>query len=532
MKGDGGPLAAAQAALGAGSWREARAGFETVLAGGPDPAAYDGLSQANWWLDDGAGCVEAREDAYRAYRDRHDAVGAARAATALAYDSLLFGHGPAVARGWWGRARELLEGRDVGEEHGWLAVREAELALAIEHDVQAALSAAERACALGRRLGIADLEFVGMALAGLSRTSAGDPGRGMPQLDAAVAAATAGDVQDLMWMGKICCWMIIACQESQDLGRADDWCHRVEAICERRNLTPLFNVCRIQYSSILVALGTWAEAERTLVGVLDQFSTSRRQSRLDAVVQLGELRRRQGRLAEADALLSQAEFQPTAVAGRALIRLALGDPDAAWSSIRALLPTLPETNRLARARVLLPAVITAEAAGDRVAAEELANELRATAAEVGTDPLLGLSAAAQATLCAQDDSGPLWREAVRRFHDSGLRFDEAQSRLRLAAALQDTGELAAAAEQVAAATDLLNELGATAAREGAARGPLTPRETEVMRLVAQGLSNQQIAASLVLSEHTVHRHVANILTKLGQGTRAAATAYAVTNGLV
>jgi DNA-binding NarL/FixJ family response regulator len=53
-----------------------------------------------------------------------------------------------------------------------------------------------------------------------------------------------------------------------------------------------------------------------------------------------------------------------------------------------------------------------------------------------------------------------------------------------------------------------------------------------MALVAQGLSNQQIAAALVLSEHTVHRHVANILAKLGQASRAAATAYALRNGLV
>jgi pimeloyl-ACP methyl ester carboxylesterase/DNA-binding CsgD family transcriptional regulator len=54
--------------------------------------------------------------------------------------------------------------------------------------------------------------------------------------------------------------------------------------------------------------------------------------------------------------------------------------------------------------------------------------------------------------------------------------------------------------------------------------PLSRRETEVLRLVAEGLSNREIAASLVLSEHTVHRHVANILRKLGQSTRAAAAA--------
>jgi pimeloyl-ACP methyl ester carboxylesterase/DNA-binding CsgD family transcriptional regulator len=62
--------------------------------------------------------------------------------------------------------------------------------------------------------------------------------------------------------------------------------------------------------------------------------------------------------------------------------------------------------------------------------------------------------------------------------------------------------------------------------------PLSRRETEVLRLVAAGLSNREIASSLVLSEHTVHRHVANILRKLAQSTRAAAAAHATRSGLI
>jgi len=62
--------------------------------------------------------------------------------------------------------------------------------------------------------------------------------------------------------------------------------------------------------------------------------------------------------------------------------------------------------------------------------------------------------------------------------------------------------------------------------------PLTRRETEVLRLVASGLSNREIASSLVLSEHTVHRHVANILRKLTTSSRAAAAAHATRAGLI
>ena len=62
--------------------------------------------------------------------------------------------------------------------------------------------------------------------------------------------------------------------------------------------------------------------------------------------------------------------------------------------------------------------------------------------------------------------------------------------------------------------------------------PLSRRETEVLRLVAAGLSNREIASSLVLSEHTVHRHVANILGKLTQSSRAAAAAHATRAGYI
>jgi pimeloyl-ACP methyl ester carboxylesterase/DNA-binding CsgD family transcriptional regulator len=65
-----------------------------------------------------------------------------------------------------------------------------------------------------------------------------------------------------------------------------------------------------------------------------------------------------------------------------------------------------------------------------------------------------------------------------------------------------------------------------------AASPLTSRETEVLRLVATGMSNREIASTLVLSEHTVHRHVANILRKLAQSTRVAAATHATRAGLI
>ena len=534
----------AELLLRAGQWGPARDAHLERLARSPEGSDFEGLARALWWLDDGTGCLDAREAAYRFYRDAGQDVGAARAAIALAYDSLLFGDGEAVARGWWGRAEQLLSAVPERAEHGWLAVRQAELALATQADPALAQQAGDRACAIGRRVHDPDLTYVGMAVSGLAQTTAGLPGSGLSQLDAAVAAATTGEVVDLMWMGKIFCWLIIACQQTHDLTRADQWCRRVEAVCERRHLDPLFTVCRIQHSSVLIERGTWPQAESNLTVVLDRVAPSRRHTRLDAVAQLGELRRRQGRWDEAEKLLAQAEFDPSAIVSLALIRLARDEADAAWASIRELLATTPPANRLLRARFLLPAVMAAAAAGDRAAAQDAADELRDTAALVRNKPLSGLAAAAAATLAPPAEAVGPWRDAVHCFHEAALPFDEAESRLGLAAALLRANDVGGAEEHVTKASSALEGLGARAALAEAdrlrrqivaartTRGVITERELEVLRCVADGLTDQQIAQALTLSPHTVHRHVAHILTKLDQPNRAAAVAHAVTRGIL
>ena len=91
-----------------------------------------------------------------------------------------------------------------------------------------------------------------------------------------------------------------------------------------------------------------------------------------------------------------------------------------------------------------------------------------------------------------------------------------------------TGASARRANEREAANRVLREL-------GAGRPPLpelTPREREVLILLAHGLTNRQLAARLIVSEHTVHRHVTNILRKLDAPSRAAAAAHAARNGLI
>lgn len=532
----------AQEALTAGSWGRADSAFRAVISQTDDPVAHEGLAQVAWWLDDADTCLTARETAYRRHREGKDQIGAARAATSLAYDSALFGRGTSVALGWLGRAQELLVGVAECREHGWCWVREAELDLSVRRDPIQALECALHAVDVGRRTGDGDLEVVGLALQGLALTRSGDVEAGMARLDSAAAAATAGDVVDLMWVGKVLCWLIVACHETQDVARAEQWCRRTEAICLARDLTPLLDVCRIQYASVKVSAGTWKEAEKELTETVGRLALSSRASRLEAVVQLGELRRRQGRFEEAEALFRQSEFDPVAVVGRALIRFTTGEKVSAWGSVQRLLHTLPVENRLARAVVLLPAVRIAHAVGEPEAAAAAATELRATAAAVGTDALLAMSATADAVLADVTEASTLLHDAVRRYHCAGLRHHEAETRLLLSTALLAQGDAPAAREQIACAAEVMTDLSDTAgvarARQlattvdGPSAAPLTPREIEVLRLVARGMKNDQIATALTLSHHTVHRHVANILTKLDQPTRAGAVSHATTTGLI
>ncbi len=532
----------AQSALTAGAWDLAGSAFRAVIDQDADPRAYEGLAQVCWWTDEAETCLAARETAYGRHRELKDPVGAARAATALAWDSLLFGQGESVALGWLGRARELLAGLEERAEHGWCSVRQAELDLAVHQDPARALAHARCATDIGRRTDDDDLTIVGSALQGLALTCAGEVETGMPLLDAAAAAATAGDVDDLMWMGKVLCWLIAACHNVRDITRAEEWCRRVAAICRARDLDPLLNVCRIQYVSVQIAGGTWAEAETELMETLAGLARSSRASRVEAVAQLGELRRRQGRFDEAEALFRQVEFDPVALIGRALIKLATGETAGAWAALQGLLLALPLENRLARADVLLPAVRVAQALGERAAAVRAADELRATAAVVRTDALLAMSAAADATLAPPDEASALLHEAVRRYHRAGLRQDEADARLTLAESRLSAQDPGGAGEQLDAATALLAGLPGAAglaharrlagAMHARATHPLTPREVEVLRLVSQGLSNDDVAKVLVLSGHTVHRHVANILTKLNEPTRASAVSHALTSGLL
>ncbi len=544
------PFTAGTQALERGAWEEARAHFQASVAARETPQALEQLGLMAWWLDDAGLTFDARERAFRLYRDQDDPLGAARVALWLAWDSLAFRGDAAVAAGWLERARRLLAGREETAEYGWLLLRDGEFALFRGHDTAGARGLGVRAAALGRRTGDRGLEFTGLALEGLARVSAGDVVGGMRCLDEASAAATAGEVKELHTVGVVCCWQIFACERVHDYDRAAQWCARVQEFSKRWRLRPLSAICRTQYAGVLIWRGQWADAEAELAAATRDLEQARPPLVVQALARLGELRRRQGRLGEAAQLFEQATSQPVARLGLASLTLDRGASADAAAEAERFLAQVGEGEPTARAGALELAARAHAQHGDWDAAELARDELQRIAQALGTTPLAASVAATDGTMLRHRgdpaSAAARFETAAALYEKSGAPFETARARLDCADALAAIGQRGAAEREVRRALAAFQALGAerdvgraklalerlTASSRARGKRQLTNRQLEILRLIAQGLSNPEIAARLRLSDHTVKRHVANLLTKLGLPSRAAAVAHAAQEGLL
>lgn len=547
----------ADEALVRGAWVEARAAFEEALRIREFPEALEGLGTAAWWLDLADLVFDSRERAYRLYLARGDRAAAARVAVWLAWDSWAFRGENVVANGWLQRARRLLENHSPCAERAWLEVREGSLCLLEEGDPERALSLAHEGIRIAQAAGSVDLEMLGRAVAGLALVASGSVADGMRILDEVSAAVIAGELTDRVAIGLCGCYLIAACERVRDFDRAVQWCRRLKEFCAKWGLRPLFAVCRTQYASICLWRGTWPEAEKELCAASEELAASRPAMKGDALVRLAELRRRQGRLAEAVAIIDQIAPQGAGLLVRARVALDCDEPGAALELVERYLRHLPAPNRTDRAPGLELAIQARADLRDWPGTKAALDELREIAAAVGTVPLradlsfasgyvaLGKGNADQARLCFED--------ACEMYMRSGAPFETGRARVQLARALGALGRVDAAVDEIRRGNTILSDLNAglevaraetllsdlvasLSVNQARERKPehskLTRREIEVLRLVAEGLSNDSIAHSLSVSEHTVHRHVANILNKLDVSTRAAAVAQAARRGFL
>jgi DNA-binding NarL/FixJ family response regulator len=574
-------LGAAHQALARGAWELARAWFKQALEREETPEALEGLATAAWWQQDAAATFPARARAYQLYRARGDRRGAARVAAFHAVDYCSLRAEPAIANGWIQRARRQLDGLEPCPEHAMLALWEGHITLSVQNDTAQARGLGLQGAALARAVGALDWEMVGLALEGLTLVIEGQVAAGMSRLDEAATAAVAGEMTDLDAIGTVVCYLIYACERVRDYERAAQWCDLVKQVSARWSYRLMFSLCRTHYAGVLIWRGGWPEAEATLTAAASDLAALHPAAAAEALARLAELRRRQGRLAEAAALFETAEAQPLrrlaskyVLLGRAALALDQDDAATAADLAERFLRGVASADRIERVAGL-ELLVRAWTAQQRVEqASQALVELRAIVAEVPTEPLRALAKGVEGVVAAADGDHQTARQrfedALDLFDRAGAPYEAAQARLDLAATLAALGRPTAARREARAALLALRRLGAARAAEraaallhglaGATPGPdrppdraeagretrypladaalalagLTPREREVLALVATGRSNQAIAAELVLSVRTVERHVSTIYEKLGahgKVARAVATAYALRQGL-
>lgn len=541
-------LASGGVALGRQAWADARESYERALALGESAEALEGLAVASWWLDDVDSAIGARERAYVLRRERGETVEAARVAGFLAWDYGAMRGASAVANGWLQRARRLVEGLPPSAEQAWLPLIEA--SFHIDTDAQAVLRLSTEAAEQASRHGALDIEMTARTLQGLALVSLGRVEDGTRLLDEGTAAATAGELYDPIAIGSCCCNMIIACERSRDFDRAGQWCEQLEAFCERTGQRPLLALCRAHHGTVLMMRGEWAEAEEELAWAADALSILRPPLAGYARARLAQLRTRQGKHREARALLERSGTHVLAPLVWAELALDREDAAAALGYAERYLRGLGSEQPIESAAALDLLVPIRIRLGELPNARKAHAQLTGVADSVGTEQLRASERVAAGRIAVAerqlDSARRAFEDAIDLHVRSTAPFEAAQARLELACALQALDQPVTGLEHAMAARATFEELGAERARRrtdklvarlggrstAATRAGMTRREVEVLSLVAEGLSNKQIAARLVVSEHTVHRHLANIYVRLGVSSRAAAVALASERNLL
>jgi ATP/maltotriose-dependent transcriptional regulator MalT len=403
--------------------------------------------------------------------------------------------------------------------------------------------------------------MMAMGQTGLCMVHAGDVRGGMPLLDEAIAAAIGGELTDKGVIINTCCYMITACQRVRDYDRAAQWARKAMDYCKDWTDRTTFSFCRSEVAVTLMWRGRWQEAETELSSTLSELGGSPPSIAARASARLADLRRRQGRFDDARALLDEigseplsGAFGPEILLSRALLALDRGDLSGASDLAERYLRRVPREVPPERLDGVAVFALARLRAGDRTAADDSLAELEEVARGLGTDAVRATAdfIGGVAAVAEGDPEGARrsLEDAVDLYERSGGVQESGRARLELARVLaeldrRDAAEHEAkvalnalsrlgAAADTAAAEDTLKRLGSRASPRTEGGAVLTERETEILREIARGLSNQEIAQTLFLSVRTVERHISNIYAKVGahgKAARAAATAYAHTHGL-
>jgi DNA-binding CsgD family transcriptional regulator len=534
-------LERAREAYASRSWLEAYEAFSRADQEAPlEVEDLELLTTATLMLgrdDDGVAILER---AHYRHLERGNTRRAVYAATWICLNLAIRGAvGPAT--GWYGRAQRLLE-QEPGEsaEHGYLLIP-----LVFRHEAggefEVAADVAGQAAAIGDRFGDRDLFAISLHAQGYMLVKAGRVGEGLALLDEAMVTVTTAELSPFV-VGIVYCGVILACQEVFEVGRAREWTLALTRWTEQQpDLVAFTGRCLIHRAEILQLSGSWEDALDEARRAGTRFVGTMNPAVGVAHYREGELLRLRGDFEAAEAAYRQAsrcgwEPQP----GLAQLRLAQGRDAAALAAIRRATVAIDEP--LKRAALLPAQVEIALAAGETGEAGTASRELDELAERYESAMLSAMAAHARgAVALAEGDAHVAVAElrwAQRIWLELDAPYEVARTRALIANACAALRDDESASLELEAARDIFRELGAApdlarlAGAEKQAPHGLSRRELEVLRLVARGKSNREIAGTLVISEHTVARHLQNIYAKLGLSSRAAATAFAFERDLV
>lgn len=530
------------AALADGNWSVAAEAFACVLEAGPHPGASFGLGSAQWWQGEIREALRSWTAAYQGFRRAGAPVEATMAAIQLAiiYNANL--GNDIVASGWVRRAVRLAEEAGEPALDGWIALTES----VFSTDPARALDLGQRAHTAGVANGDRDLEISALTAMGVAHVNAGNAEDGCGLLDEAMTAAVGGEVDTPDTVVFTSCLMMQACCTCADFARVVHWVQVLDDFVAQYGNPYLHTSCRTHYGEVLAATGDWTRAEAELSAAMDLAADGLPRVRADAAACLAELRLTQGRVDDARRLIAGYEARPEVAAVLARLQLQDGSTTEALTTITRQLELLDgEQVASGRLRELLGECHLVD--GDPSAAAEIGSQI----AKVGADQaceivrcrgerLLGRALAVEGEVAPARES---LERALAGFAELDLPLDVASTRMALAELLVAASPELAVAEARAAhaisadlgagpaadrAASWLRDQGVSISRQWGPAGiaSLTRRETEVLSLVGEGLSNPEMAQRLFVSRRTVEHHVASILSKLGLRNRTEAATFA------
>ena len=522
-------LALGSERLALGDYLAARDAYATAAAASPDGASLDGLAEALWWLGEVEKAADVRSQSYAAYARVRDHEMAARAAAWVAREKRAQRGEGSVPRGWRVRARKAAERAPDSSALGWVLMADAEST----PDVVLAASEYDEAIAVARATDDADLECLALARRGLLVVGQADPDDGIRDLDGAMAAAVSGETRERRTLAEVYCALVDATELLGGSESLTQWSTELMRT-QQLDLGPLAGFgavsaqatlsafCGSCCGGVFLAVGRLDDAEGALLTADAELERSGLRSRcVHPRALLADLRTVQGRFEEASALLSSIADLPEAVRPLASLDLATGDAPSAVSRLSKAAEQLP-TDAVASLPLLTLLVDALLAEGDVAAAHRTAVRISGVAARTRSPRHAAQAhlAAGKISLQEAPASAPAeLRAAMLGFSELAMALPAARAAFHRMGATIDTDEASA----------FLRGMGVPTGPGARDVGRLSAREGEVMRLVAEGLSNPEIAQRLFISRKTAGHHVSSILQKLGLRSRTEVAAFAVVN---